>query len=343
MRFSSKKNIALALQGGGSHGAFTWGVLDHLLQQPKLNFEAVSGTSAGSMNAVLLAYGMTLGGREKARELLSDFWQGVGHNIPFSSSKARLAENLTIENADGSPLLSSFLAFSRFFSPYQFNPFDLNPLRDLLAELIDFKRLRCQCRIKLFIAATQVRTGKLRLFETHELNIDALLASACLPLLHHTIEIDGEPYWDGGFSANPAIFPLLQQCRAKDIVTVLLNPLQRSDYPKTADAIGHRLSELGFNATYLREMSALAHAKLDAEEQLLAFSQEKRRLREARFHILAEQELMEQLSANSKLNTEHSFLSILRDQGRLCAQDWLQRDAKGQAALSARELVQQFG
>ena len=187
------------MQGGGAHGAFTWGVLDRLLEDERLEIEAISGASSGAMNAVMLAHGLTIGGREGARQALAHFWETVANRMPFNPRQGSL-----------------FLGLTRILSPYQLNPFDLNPLRDIVTDLVDFERLRTEDNIKLFVAATQVRTGKLRLFETEELSADALLASAALPSLHHAVEIEGEPYWDGGFSANPAIFPLLYHCESRD-------------------------------------------------------------------------------------------------------------------------------
>ncbi|MEA3393494.1 MAG: patatin-like phospholipase family protein, partial [Pseudomonadota bacterium] len=221
--FDSKPGaINLALQGGGAHGAFTWGVLDALLQDPRLQFEGISGSSAGAMNAVVLADGWLKGGREGARQALADFWNELGRQMPWGLLTRRKGDVITM--APASRLLASWAGY---FSPSQLNPFDLNPLRDLLYRQIDFEQLRTRCPFKLFIGTTQVSTGKLRLFREHELTVDVLLASACLPKIHRTVEIDGEAYWDGGYSANPAVFPLAYDCQARDILLVLLNPLKR--------------------------------------------------------------------------------------------------------------------
>src|SRR5690606_284113 len=193
--------VSLALQGGGAHGAYTWGVLDRLLEAG-IRIEGISGTSAGAMNAVALAHGWTAGGADGARAALDDFWQAVGDSVPFHVDMLTRI-NSTADSALPPPM-NVMMGFMRLFSPYQLNPFDLNPLRDVVRAQFDFERLRRECSLKLFIAATTVRTGKVKLFHTAELSESALLASACLPTLHHAVEIDGEHYWDGGFTANPA-------------------------------------------------------------------------------------------------------------------------------------------
>lgn len=338
-----KKLISLALQGGGSHGAFTWGVLDRLLEDEQLHIEGISGTSAGAMNAVVLAHGLTTGGRDGARQALTDFWESVADQGSFSLLKSNPTENLGIvQNADPSPMLTAFLGISQFLSPYELNPFDLNPLRHIVTKQIDFERLRTECPIKLFVAATQVRTGKLRLFETKALTADALLASACLPSLHHAIEIEGEAYWDGGYSANPAIFPLLYHCKSRDVVIVLLHPLTRLDHPKTATEIRNRITELSFSTAFLREMRALAHAKSKLEKALFPLGRLERRLRDLNFHTIEAEELMTQLSIGSKLNTHRSFLWALRDQGWHRADTWLKKYHNRIAVRSSVNLTEVF-
>ncbi|MER2555433.1 MAG: patatin-like phospholipase family protein, partial [Thauera sp.] len=250
--------LALALQGGGAHGAYTWGVLDRLLEAG-VPIEGISGTSAGAMNAVALAEGWTTGGADGARAALDRFWTAVGDSVPFH---LELLHSLS-PSGDGSlpAPMNMLLGLARMFSPYQFNPFDLNPLRDVVRAQFDFERIRRECPLKLFIAATAVRTGKVKLFRTAELSEAALLASACLPTLHHAVEIDGEHYWDGGFTANPAIYPLLYECDTADLLMVLLNPLQHAQAPRSAEDIATRSMELGFLTTFLREMRMIAHAR----------------------------------------------------------------------------------
>ena len=241
---TQKPSLSLALQGGGAHGAYTWGVLDRLLEAG-IRIDGISGTSAGAMNAVALAHGWTAGGADGARAALADFWQAVGDSVPFHVELLN-SLNSTTDGALPTPM-NVMMGFMRLFSPYQLNPFELNPLRDVVRAQFDFERLRCDCPLKLFIAATTVRTGKVRLFHTAELSEAALLASACLPTLHHAVEIDGEHYWDGGFTANPAIYPLLYECTTPDILMVLLNPLQLDEAPRSAEDISARSIELGFS------------------------------------------------------------------------------------------------
>ncbi len=313
--------LSLALQGGGAHGAYTWGVLDRLLEAG-IRIEGISGTSAGAMNAVALAHGWTSGGAEGARAALAGFWQAVGDSVPFHMELLH-SLNPAADGALPTPM-SVMMGFMRLFSPYQLNPFELNPLRDVVRAQFDFERLRRECPLKLFIAATTVRTGKVRLFHTAELSEAALLASACLPTLHHAVEIDGEHYWDGGFTANPAIYPLLYECGTPDILMVLLNPLQRDDAPRSAEDISARSMELGFSTTFLREMRMIAHARQHIAEAAgwMPLGRLERKLVGQRFHLIEARELAEAGSA-SKLNAASSFLTELHRLGRARADDWL--------------------
>jgi NTE family protein len=311
--------LNLALQGGGAHGAFTWGVLDALLEDGQFDFEGVSGTSAGAMNALCLAHGLMTGGRDGAREALASFWTSVAGSSPFSSS------------GDPSPGMSQamklMLLWTNHLSPEQLNPFDLNPLRDILGEQFDFARLRRDCRLKLFIAATHANSGKLRLFRNHELSVDTLLASACLPTIHRTIVIDGEPYWDGGYSANPAVFPLAYQCTSPDILLILLTPLRYAETPGSAQDIRQRLLELSFNSTFLREMRMFAHLREEVSttwlSKWLPIGRVERRIDSLRFHAITADALLGELPAGSKLTVNLPFFERLRDSGRDHAQQWL--------------------
>ena len=343
IKLSRRKLINLALQGGGSHGAFTWGVLDRLLEDGRLDFDGVSGASAGAMNAVLLAHGLTVDGRDGARQALASFWGAVGAKSLFDPWAANVFETLSeIHNSEPSPFLKTLLALTRFFSPYELNPLDLNPLRDIVTEQINFERLRRECAVKLFVATTQMRTGKLRIFETRELTADMLLASACLPSLHQGVEIEGEEYWDGGYSANPAIYPLLYQCRAQDIIMVLLHPLSRPRKPRTAQEIWGRVTELSFSSPFLREMQLITQAKERAEGALLVFGALERRLRNTNFHVIEADDLMTQLSPHSQVNALQPFLEFLRDQGRERAGAWLDRHYNNVAVRSSAKLKELF-
>jgi len=318
------KPITLALQGGGSHGAFTWGVLDRLLEDERIRIEAITGASAGAMNAVALAYGWTVGGRDGARQSLKSMWDSIATKAPFSLMPEDWSTPESIaRQSEPSPAIKTFLMVARFFSPYQLNPFNMNPLRDILADQIDFDRLRAECRIELFLAATQVSTGMPRLFRNKEITIDALLASACLPALHHAIEIDGESYWDGGLTANPPIRPLVYECSARDIVVVLLHPCKRPEMPTTADDIWHRLTEISFSSAYFAELQGIALAKRVAGHGLFSFGKLERRLRRLNMHLIDAHELMSELSVLSKLNTHAAFIGTLHDEGRRQADAWL--------------------
>ena len=320
---TQKPSLSLALQGGGAHGAYTWGVLDRLLEAG-IRIDGISGTSAGAMNAVALAHGWTAGGADGARAALADFWQAVGDSVPFHVELLN-SLNSTTDGALPTPM-NVMMGFMRLFSPYQLNPFDLNPLRDVVRAQFDFERLRRECPLKLFIAATTVRTGKVKLFHTAELSESALLASACLPTLHHAVEIDGEHYWDGGFTANPAIYPLLYECATPDILMVLLNPLQRDDAPRSAEDISARSMELGFSTTFLREMRMIAHARQYIAETAgwMPLGRLERKLVGQRFHLIEARELAEAGSA-SKLNAASGFLTELHTLGRSRADEWLRK------------------
>ena len=318
MGFSTAKptRLNLALQGGGAHGAFTWGVLDALLEDERIDFEGISGTSAGAINAAVLAHGLLDNGREGARAALSGFWESIAHRSPFEFADAGT-------DASGiSPATRMMLHWWRNFSPQQINPFDVNPLRDVLDAQIDFERLRAESPLKLFVAATHANSGKLRLFETHELSADALLASACLPTVSRAIEIDGEPYWDGGFSANPALFPLFNDCDARDILLVLLAPLQHATTPSSAEEIRIRTLDLAFNATFLREMRRYARASERASRSLLPGRLE-RRLRRTRFHLIQAEEHTRELASETRLIPSLSMLRTLHERGRESARAWL--------------------
>jgi NTE family protein len=339
-----KKAITLALQGGGSHGAFTWGVLDRLLEDDRIEIEGISGASAGAMNAVVLAHGMTTGGREGARQALAEFWGAVASTAPFSSVPDNLLPpaNLAAQS-DLPPAFKPLLSLLRFFSPYQFNPFDINPLRDILAKQVDFERLRSACRLRLFIATTQVSTGTLRLFRTRQLSLDVLLASACLPLLHRAVEIDGEAYWDGGLTANPPLFPLVHKCLAKDIVVVLLHPQPHNQIPKTADDIWHRLTEMGFSSTFFTELQGLTLAQREARRGWFSLGRLERRLKQLNMHMVESQELMSQLGRHSKLNAHPAFINGLHEEGRRRAEIWLEHNFQQLGVRSSFRLARLFG
>ena len=329
--------VALALQGGGSHGAFTWGVLDRLLEDERFEIEAISGASAGTVNAIALANGMLQGGRDGAREALQKFWNAVAALTPPGFFQEAFTESAL--RAVPSPSLQAFLALARYFTPYQLNPFDLNPLRDILQAQIDFERLR-RSRLKLFVATTRVRTGTLRVFRTPEIDLTVVLASACLPLLHHTVMIGDEPYWDGGLTANPPLYPLLKECAARDVVAVLLHPRTWPVNPTSAGDISHRLTEISFGAAFFSELQGIALARKTALQSWFAWGALARHLRRFDLHVIDSPDLMGSLDALSRLNSQASFIMALRDAGRERADAWLRDYGAVRPAIDLDQLLE---
>ncbi|WMT72866.1 patatin-like phospholipase family protein [Bradyrhizobium sp. Ash2021] len=310
--------VDLALQGGGSHGAFTWGVLDRLIEEPWLRIEAISGTSAGAMNAALVADGWTQGGAEGARAALETYWRRVSQAAAFSplqrSPLDRLMGRWTL---DTSPAYVAMDLMTRVLSPYDLNPFGLNPLRTILGEIIDFDRL-ARAPILLFITATNVRTGRGRVFRNAEITADVLLASACLPTMFQAIEIDGEPYWDGGYAGNPTLTPLVRESDAHDTILVQINPRERREPLRTANEILNRLNEISFNSPLMKElrMIALLRQVVDPGHG------EGARWAGMRTHSIWTDKLAD-FGASSKLNAEWSFVGMLKEEGRRCADAFL--------------------
>jgi NTE family protein len=337
-RRSDTHTVNLALQGGGAHGAFTWGVLDCLLEDGRLAFEGVSGTSAGAMNAVVLAHGLLTGGRDGAREALSTFWTAVADSAPFIAYTPKGDDAVPVV----SPMLTLMLQLADHFSPDQLNPFDLNPLRDILEQQIDFARLRQESPVDLFIATTRANSGKLRVWRSSELSVDTVLASACLPTIHHTVVIDGEPYWDGGYSANPAVFPLFYHCESPDILLVLLTPLRYDETPCTASDIKARQRELSFQSTFLREMRAFANLQEHAAGSWITLGRLERRISRVRFHVIAADDLMNGLPQVTKLVADRRFFAMLRDKGRAHAKAWLESHWDAVGKRSTVELPSLF-
>lgn len=318
----ARHTINLALQGGGSHGAFAWGVLDRLLEDDGVDIDGISGTSAGAMNAAVLASGLVLGGRAGARAALRSFWETVSRiAIASPLQPTPLDAWLGRWNIDSSPAYVFMDVMSRLVSPYQANPFGLNPLADVLDETIDFACLTRPEAIRLFICATNVRSGNIKIFENAELSSQALLASACLPYLFQAVEVDGEHYWDGGYMGNPALFPLIERCGAQDIVIVQINPIRDSDVPKDARHIMDRANEIGFNATLIRELRSIELInKLSRGGSLSAGA---RHLKHMKIHMIEDEALMAELGFSSKLNAAWDFLFFLFDHGRRVADAWL--------------------
>ncbi len=333
--------LDLALQGGGSHGAFTWGVLDRLLEDESLTIDGVSGTSAGALNAAVMATGWAERGRSGARQALRAFWLDVagqggcfgspatgwphvyGSN-PFASMAAVPGFNL-----DHHPMAAWMQQFLRAFSPYQFNPFDINPLRDVVTRHVHVPALR-QGPLSLFVAATAVRTGQPRIFHRDDLTVDALLASACLPQLFRAVVVDGQPYWDGGYSGNPAIWPLIYETATLDVLLVKINPLVRPDLADSAEAIAERVNELTVNAGLVAEMRAIGFVQRLVQQGRLNEGEYK----DLRLHMIADEEGLARLHPSSKLNTDRGFLEHLHGLGCAAADRWLaeHRDDIGRRA-----------
>lgn len=326
---NTARPINLALQGGGSHGAFTWGVLDRLLEDRRFDIAAVSATSAGAVNAVAMAHGVSLGGREGARRKLEELWTvisrkgSVWNPAPANPFAPWLA--MTPFAALATLPGEWRNAMAGMLSPYDVNPLDLNPLRDVLTEVVDFAHLRqCKVATRLFIAATNLRSGKVRIFGNEEVSEKAVLASACLPTVFKAVEIDGEAYWDGGFMGNPAIFPLIYQGSSRDVVVVHVNPIRREDVPETAAAIRDRVNEVTFNSSLMREMRAIAFVqKLVAENRVDAG-----RYKAMLIHDIRDDEGMSAFGSDSKLTTDWATLTRLRDLGRAAAERWLEGPAE---------------
>jgi NTE family protein len=303
--------VDFALQGGGAHGAFTWGVLDRLLEESWLRIDGISGTSAGAMNAAVLVDGYADNGADGARAALENFWRRVSRAALLSPLRRTPLDILLGRwTLDHSPVFVAMDLMARLFSPYDLSPGGANPLRDILAESADFDRL-AKASIKLFVTATNVRTGRGRVFRNSEITPDVLLASACLPTLFQAIEIDGESYWDGGYSGNPTITPLVRECRSQDTILVQINPVERPGLPRSARDILNRLNEVSFNAVLLKELRMIALLRQVAQPD----DSESAKWADMRIHRISS-DVMVELGYSSKLNAEWEFLCMLRDEGR---------------------------
>jgi NTE family protein len=310
--------VDFALQGGGAHGAFTWGVLDRLLEEPWLRIDGISGTSAGAMNAAVLIDGHADNGADGARAALENFWRRVSRAALLSPLRRTPLDVLLGRwTLDHSPVFVAMDLMARLFSPYDLSPGGTNPLRDVLAQTVDFDRL-AQATIKLFVTATNVRTGRGRVFRNNEITPDVLLASACLPTLFQAIEIDGESYWDGGYSGNPTITPLVRECSSKDTILVQINPVERPALPRSARDILNRLNEVSFNAVLLKELRMIALLRQVAQPD----NSESAKWADIRIHRISS-DVMVELGYSSKLNAEWEFLCMLRDEGRRAGEAFL--------------------
>jgi NTE family protein len=330
--------VDFALQGGGAHGAFTWGVLDRLLEETWLHIDGISGTSAGAMNAAALVDGYAKNGADGARAALEHFWRRVSQAALLSPLRRTPLDVLLGRwTLDHSPVFVAMDIMARLFSPYDLRPGGANPLRNILAESVNFDQL-AQASIKLFVTATNVRTGRGRVFRNSEITPDVLLASACLPTLFQAIEIHGESYWDGGYSGNPTITPLVRECNSKDTILVQINPVERPGLPRTARDILNRLNEVSFNAVLLKELRMIALLRQVAQPD----NSESAKWADMRIHRISS-DVMVELGYSSKLNAEWEFLCMLRDEGRRAAEAFLsahREDLGRRSTLDLDELLE---
>lgn len=319
-----RKKINLALQGGGAHGAFTWGVIDQLLDDGRLAVEGISGTSAGAMNAVILAHGLAHGGPEEARKRLAEFWRAasLGGNLP-PLQRAVMERLFSFLPTGGSPVQQWMQVFSRYFSPYQFNPLNINPLKDLIESFVDFKALRETEGLNLFISATNVRSGRVRVFRRENITADVVMASACLPLLFQAVEIDGVPYWDGGYMGNPVLFPFYQRTETEDVLIVQINPLERRGTPKSSQEIMGRVNEITFNSSLIAELRAINFVSRLIDQGRLPHGTGEGEYRRIKVHRIVLEGSAKKLNAASRLNTDYEFFETLRTNGKRATRRFL--------------------
>lgn len=335
-----RKKINLALQGGGAHGAFTWGVLDKILEDGRLDIEGISGTSAGAINAVAIADGYSRAGNDGAREALENFWTKLSDLGRFSPIQRNPYSKLSGDwSLDYSPGRMMFDAFTGAFSPYEFNPLNLNPLLDLIISEIDFDQVHACQNFELFICATNVRSGKTKVFKNNEITADSVMASCCLPEIYQAVEIDGEAYWDGGYMGNPPLYPLFYETECEDILLVEVNPVETPEIPRTTRGIHNRLNEITFNATLLRELRTVEFVSRLIDDGKLSSDEYMR----VKMHAIEPAQQMQDLSSSSKLNLELEFLHYLRDLGRDAAEDWLKMNFAKIGKESSLNLREMFG
>jgi len=333
------KKINLALQGGGAHGAYTWGALDALLDNGHIDIEGITATSAGSMNACALAYGMHIDGRQGAKDTLHNLWHNVYEKgVLYSSTKRLPIDHILFPNSDYSLSYIAFDMLSHIVSPYQTNPIDINPLRDIVSEVIDFDALQ-QCKnIQLFIGTTHIATGQSHIFKNEDITRDVVMASAALPNIFKAVEIDGEHYWDGGYSGNPPLYPLFHNTESRDIMIFHINPLHRKEIPDTATEIANRTNEISFNSCLLKEIRSIEFVKKLLRNDMLKDSY-KEQFKDILLHSIRADESLCDLSVASKYETEWSFLTMLHDRGYEAMQTWL---AKHFDAIGIRDTVDMY-
>ena len=336
---SGRKKINLALQGGGAHGAFAWGVIDRLLEDDRLEIDGIVGTSAGAMNAAVTAYGLAQGGPAVAREKLHEFWNRISEGAKKSPLQPSMYDRMFKPGSlDTSPGYYMMDSLSRMMSPYQLNPMNLNPLRDVLHSVVDCKVLHRQDKVKLFICASNVLTGKIKVFNQDNVSVEAVLASACLPFMFQAVEVDGEFYWDGGYMGNPPLYPLIYHCGSRDVLIVQLNPIRIPEVPKTAQAIMDRINTLSFNSSLMREMRAIQFVTRLVDEGFDDHGRLKRML----IHTIDAEEEVCSLGVSSKLNADWTFLTGLREMGRQKAEEFLSQHFDAIGERSSTDIEEKF-
>lgn len=338
-RNANHKGVNLALQGGGAHGAFTWGVLDKFFEDDRIWIDCISGTSAGAMNTVVAAHGMYEGGAVGAREKLAEFWKAVSDAARFSplqrSLWARLAGDWSL---DSSPGYLSMNMLQRMASPYDLNPFRYDPLRSIVADHVDFEKVRNCMDMGVFLSATNVETGRVQMFEREQISLDATMASACLPFMFQAVEIEGVPYWDGGFMGNPPLFPFYDGSPSDDILIVQINPIKREGTPRTASEIQNRMNEITFNSALLHELRSIHMLQRLVDQGKLDPSAHQPKF----IHIVSANDEMRHLDASSKLNAEWAFLQHLFEIGRKTAEQWLAAHFDDLGERSSVDLADMF-
>jgi len=318
------KRINLALQGGGAHGAFTWGVLDQLLSDERLEIEGISGTSAGAVNAVMVADGLVRGGREEAQKRLADFWRAASStgNLPAMQREV-MQRLLAFTPLEGTPVQAWFDTLARYFSPYDVNPLNINPLRDLIERFVDFEKLRAAEQLQLFVSATNVQTGRVRIFPREKITPDAVMASACLPTLFRAVEIEGVPYWDGGYLGNPVIFPFFRTTTTEDVLVVQINPLVRQATPTSSSEIMNRINEITFNSSLLAEYRAIEFVARLIDQSKLPRGTGPGEYRRINVHRIVLDRFGTHFDAYSKLSTDYDFFDMLHVSGTRAARRFL--------------------
>jgi len=334
----TQKTIHMALQGGGAHGAYTWGVIDKLLEDGRINFDGICATSAGSINAVVFASGKLKDGHDGARQALYDLWYSIsvaGNNMFGPQNMGPLYKKMR------SMTHSMFDTITHMVSPYQFNPYNYNVLREIIEKQVDFDRIK-KCKLSnLFISTTNVKTGKVKIFNNKELSIDVIMASTCLPYLFQAVKIDDEFYWDGGYMGNPAIFPLFYHGGTNDVLIIHINPIVRSNLPTTPEEIMNRINEITFNSSLLAEFRAVAFVNKLLEKKLLK-DKHKDLFRHILVHSVRADDSLKELDVSSKFDTNWNFLTHLRDLGRSEAANWLAKNFKYIGKKSSVDLEQEY-